>query len=506
MYNDVIAFANSLNTGTNPGEIFNRDIGRFYEGRYSTFQILGAFMCDHIVRQLGNPALMHCITNPLEFHEQFEVSLKQHPDHALFDGNSFSSIFSERERRAQPLRKAKRTIVKYLDNGAAIIAFERPVAPGFCLLFRGAGSMADHAGAGGLAHLVEHRVINCMGKDHHNIDYLKGFTDYLDCRYLATIKTHDYTRLKEVLERALQPLPDDEDEFKKVRGEVTAELEFVSRNPFYLAENMLMRMMIPGTSAVRGDLSELNLLEQEDSMMFHRRHYRPSRAVLAVQAADPERIIDQAGFLGDWPENSDDNCPPACHSKPEDSIERTGWIKCPYPITTCSLGFKVDSGLASEMVSDYIVNRLIYQNVKRHLRDIIHEKKVAIISGYKCMEGCGALTIGIQTRESDIVEIMDRVLNHLYRTDFSSDIDRVFHSGNGVETLIERIWGDSEHGLLELSAKSEAGQDMSYLNDECSLRDELAVTCRDFGTSLAQAIIPDGLWMAGIGPMEINRF
>lgn len=506
MYNNLIDFAASLETSNNPGEIFNRDIGRFYEGRYSTFQILGAFMCDQIVKQLGNTALLHCVTNPLEFHEQFEVSLNHHPDRALFEGNSFSSIFSERERRAQPPRKAKRTIVKCLDNGARIIAIERQAETSFCLLFKGAGSLADYAGAGGLAHLVEHQVINRIRKGDRNIIYLKGLTDYVDCRYLGTINADDDKRLGDLLEETLQPLPDADDEFKEARREVTAELEFVSRNPFYLTENMLMRMMVPGTSAIRGDISELSLLRPEDSILYHRRHYRPSKSVLAIQAADPERLMERLSFIGDWPEIPDDICPVTDNPKIEDSNERCGWIKCPYPIATCSLGFKVDSTLAFEIVSDYIIKRLIDQSLKWHLREIVHEKKAAIISGYKCMGTYGVLTVGIQARDSDIVKVMDHVMDYLSRIDLSSDVTQLSHNEDFVEALIERICCDSHHGLLELAAKNSTEDGLLHQYNGCNLRDFLNVKCRDFGESLARAINPDSMWMTGIGPTEVKRF
>jgi zinc protease len=206
-------------------------------------------------------------------------------------------------------------VEKTLPNGLRVLVFPRPQA-GFVQVqvILSAGTIAEAADQRGAAPLVSQmlrlgtssRSAESFGED---IDRLGGSYAAAATRENAAIGA---AYLPEDLEAGLELLSDaivnpifDAAVFERVRDQAVRELVRLHGDPVATAEEQLWPFALAGLPAARpplGDLTSLFTLTRESLRSFHRDHYRPDRAVLAIAGdVTAERAFAAAGeWFGRW--------------------------------------------------------------------------------------------------------------------------------------------------------------------------------------------------------------
>ncbi|MEO5618671.1 MAG: pitrilysin family protein, partial [Candidatus Eisenbacteria bacterium] len=204
---------------------------------------------------------------------------------------------------------------KTLPNGLRVLVFPRPGA-GFVQvqITLAAGTAAEAEGQRGAAPLVTQmlrlgtssRSAETFGED---VDRLGGSFVAAATRENAAVGAAylpaDFEAGLELLgDAVINPIFDDA-AFGRVRDQAVRELVRLHGDPAATAEEQLWQFALPGVPAARpplGDLTSLFALTRESLRSFHRDHYRPDRAVLAIAGdVTAERAFAAAGeWFGRW--------------------------------------------------------------------------------------------------------------------------------------------------------------------------------------------------------------
>ena len=202
-----------------------------------------------------------------------------------------------------------------LANGLRVVVFPRPGA-GFVQvqLTLAAGTAAESPDQRGAAPLAAQMLR--LGTSSRSAETFGEDVDRLGGSFAATASREnaavgaaflpgDFEGGLELLSDAvINPIFDDA-VFGRVRDQAVRELVRLHGDPVATAEEQLWPLVLPGVPAARpplGDLASLFTLTRESLRNFHRDHYRPDRAVLAI-AGDitAERALAAATeWFGRW--------------------------------------------------------------------------------------------------------------------------------------------------------------------------------------------------------------
>ena len=203
-----------------------------------------------------------------------------------------------------------------LPNGLVLLVAERPAIPVVAVQVHvPAGSVLDPAARAGLANLTAELLTRGTARRtanelHDAIESVGGSLDADAGRDGVTVSLGVLRRdlrlgLDLLAEVLLEPsFP--EDEWRRAVGEVQAAIRQADENPASVAGRELARLLFPGHPyghPVMGTAESVATLAREDAVAFHRAHYRPDAAVVAVVGAvsvDEVRREVTARF-GSWP-------------------------------------------------------------------------------------------------------------------------------------------------------------------------------------------------------------
>lgn len=203
-----------------------------------------------------------------------------------------------------------------LANGLTILAFRRPDLPFACLSLEvQAGSRLDAPETAGLAALTAAALTR--GTRRRKAEELFAETEGLGMDLSsgsdADVASVDMRTLLEDLPRALEIMAEVAlepaflpEEVEKIQGQTIARLEEAEDDADYVAERELRRQVFPPGHPYRlptsGYKDTVARLAAGDLAAFHRRHYTPQGAALAVVGdIDVDRLVPaiEAAF-GHW--------------------------------------------------------------------------------------------------------------------------------------------------------------------------------------------------------------
>ena len=202
-----------------------------------------------------------------------------------------------------------------LPNGLVLVVAERPAIPVVVVqvLLR-AGSARDPAGAAGLANftaelLTRGTVRRTSTEIDQAIEFVGGSLGADASRDGVTV---GLAVLRKDLGLGLDLLADvlreptfPEDELRRSVGEVQAAIRRADENPESVAGRELAPLLFPGhpyAHPIMGTVASVGALTRERVVAFHREHYRPAGAVVAVVGAITvaEARRELAARLASW--------------------------------------------------------------------------------------------------------------------------------------------------------------------------------------------------------------
>jgi zinc protease len=202
-----------------------------------------------------------------------------------------------------------------LGNGIRLLVAPRPAVPIVVLrVYLQAGSAFDPPDAPGLANLTAELLTRGTAKRtgpelDRAIEFVGGGLEAYAGSDGATVSL---AVLKKDLDLGLDLLADvllaptfPEDELRRKVGEIEGVLQRSEEDPEVLAERALARLIYPGhpyAHPVTGTLESVPKLTRDQVVRFHREHYRPDGAIVAVVGDVTRDGIRQAlaRRLGGW--------------------------------------------------------------------------------------------------------------------------------------------------------------------------------------------------------------
>lgn len=192
-----------------------------------------------------------------------------------------------------------------LDNGLTVVVVPSSRAPivATALAFR-AGTRDEVAGLGGTAHFLEHMMFKGARRfGAGEIDRLtqslggsnNAFTSHDLTLYYFTLSADRWTWALDVEADRMAGLILDRQEVESERRVILEEISMYESEPWdALGEAVHERFFVdhPYGLPVLGKRSDLAAIDADVLRAFHRRHYRPDNAVMAVVGdVDPERAV-----------------------------------------------------------------------------------------------------------------------------------------------------------------------------------------------------------------------
>ena len=182
-----------------------------------------------------------------------------------------------------------------LPGGAVLLVAERPAIPIVVVrLYARAGSVYDPADAGGLANLTADLLTRGTAKRtgpelDRAIEFVGGSLEGEAGRDGATLSLSvlkkDLGMGLDLLAEALLTPTFPEAELARRREEIAASIERSEQDPGSVAARAMAELLYPGhpySRPVPGTVASVKGLTREQVTRFHRDHYRPDGAVIAV--------------------------------------------------------------------------------------------------------------------------------------------------------------------------------------------------------------------------------
>jgi len=202
-----------------------------------------------------------------------------------------------------------------LPNGAVLLVAERPAIPIVVVrLYARAGSVYDPADAGGLANLTADLLTRGTAKRtgpelDRAIEFVGGSLEGEAGRDGATLSLSvlkkDLGMGLDLLAEALLTPTFPEAELARRREEIAASIERSEQDPGSVAARAMAELLYPGhpySRPVPGTVASVKGLTRDQVTRFHRDHYRPDGAVIAVvgDVTGDEIRRELTARLGGW--------------------------------------------------------------------------------------------------------------------------------------------------------------------------------------------------------------
>jgi zinc protease len=189
-------------------------------------------------------------------------------------------------------RKTRLTFT--LQNGVTVILEENHVAPVVALqAWIAAGSAAEGAGQGGLAHLTERVVLGGSGA----ADAVTAWTSFDETVFETTVAAPFVTSRLDALGALLARARFEAAEIERARADILGELRRASASPASAANDALLAAAFAGHGygrPVLGDEASLRALGAGDVTAFHARAYAgPQVTVVAVGDFDARALRER---------------------------------------------------------------------------------------------------------------------------------------------------------------------------------------------------------------------
>jgi len=242
-------------------------------------------------------------------------SAEEHPLREPLWGKASEEIFFYRNNASSPI--GPETVTRrVLDNGLVVLIKENPASASVTI--QGdvqAGAGYDPQGREGLASFTA--AMLRRGTRRHTYQELNTALDSVgaildlatgheEMSFSGHALAEDFELLMELLAEILLEPTFPEGEMEKLRGQFLTHLGILEMDTSHRAERAFLSAIYPSTHPyarpVLGTQESLRTLSREELFEFHRRHYRPERAVLsivgAISAEHALHIV--ANTLGHW--------------------------------------------------------------------------------------------------------------------------------------------------------------------------------------------------------------
>ncbi|MCD6518556.1 MAG: insulinase family protein [Anaerolineae bacterium] len=242
-------------------------------------------------------------------------SAEEHPLREPLWGKASEEIFFYRNNASSPI--GPETVTRrVLDNGLVVLIKENPASASVTI--QGdvqAGAGYDPQGREGMASFTA--AMLRRGTRRHTYQELNIALDSVgaildlatgheEMSFSGHALAEDFELLMELLAEILLEPTFPEEEMEKLRGQFLTHLGILEMDTSHRAERAFLSAIYPSTHPyarpVLGTQESLRTLSREELFEFHRRHYRPERAVLsivgAISAEHALHIV--ANTLGHW--------------------------------------------------------------------------------------------------------------------------------------------------------------------------------------------------------------
>ncbi|MGE0823174.1 MAG: M16 family metallopeptidase [Candidatus Binatia bacterium] len=313
-----------------------------------------------------------------------------------------------------------------LDNGAVLLVAERPSIPMVQLyMLIKSGAAADPKGKEGVANLMA--ALLTRGTQKYSAQELAKELDALGTSLGVDADTEtttiSLTSLTKNLDTSLTLLAEvllfptfPADELDKKRQEIIGGLKSREEDPGWVAQRAFMENLYPNHPYGRlteGTPESLNNLTRDDVVAFHRVHFHPNNAIIAVAGDVSEKQIETLlqKHFGGWRRGE---IPPV--SWPEET---------PFPATRITLDKKVTqanvilghAGIARSNPDYYAVTVMNYTlgggGFGSRLMDKIREELglvYGIYSSFSAERHAGPFRVMLQTKNSSAKQAIDESL------------------------------------------------------------------------------------------------
>lgn len=508
IHGQFLEFMNGLKSSSDRRQYYRENVLPLYDGRFNGFQLLGAFMCRAILDNLDRHSLRRCISNPLELPGHFYRAMKKHKD-----GNLFSPPLPfETEYDTARISNMANQVIDYrlekTGNGALAIGFSGGQDTEFCICFRNSGSLSDGGSRRGLSHLGEHYFANMIQQNIEGLSFLKGLTDRHNSMFCGTIKGTEGgrggKRLITILDLLLHTMPDNENILAHIKKSILAEIQLVSKNPFYDTEKALCRLIVENDNLIRGEYEEISSLDLAAVRDFQKRQYIPANLIVVLAGSDSSAIVSEVRNFVISAANG--RARPAKYpvERRKESPERISWKDSDHILTTCSFGFYGADFPFSHGLIEYFCRKIIEKYINRCLTKNPANADCTIFGEYKGYDDFGLAVINCQGFGDDITRIMHELADSLRALDADEELEYLRRLHHQRIKHFREIWADDRQELCLAAALEAASADVFDFSKLQSGEDPANEQLRRLPEILREAFNPINMYAAGSGPAPIK--
>lgn len=323
--------------------------------------------------------------------------------------------------------------VHQLANGLRIVLIERhdvPIVRLYAIVQVGAeadprdlpGTATMVAGLlpEGTKHRTAYQIAQAVDQAGGSIDTGAGWDQsYANISVLSSQSQLAFDLMSDLLVHpAFSP-----DEVERIRKQTLSALDVVDRDPGYVADTVLRRMLFAGTDYAHSEDGTRNSVERitrKQLVHFHQRYYVPSRAILAVTGdiTETDCIALANRFLGDWKNIPGSNLLPGSEPRAPDArevivVDKPDAVQT--EIRVANLGVPRSSpdyaalAIANQVLGGPAANRLF--NVLRTRHGLVYGAS----SDLDCYSTLGAWVAKTSTRSAETIKATEMVLDEISR-------------------------------------------------------------------------------------------